>query len=38
MVEKDEFDKGPRAVFNYGHTFGHAFEVITDLRYLMAKQ
>ena len=32
MVEKDEFDKGPRAVFNYGHTFGHAFEVITEFK------
>ena len=29
MVEKDEFDKGPRAIFNYGHTFGHALEVIS---------
>ncbi|TGN18793.1 iron-containing alcohol dehydrogenase [Leptospira idonii] len=30
MVEKDEFDKGPRRVFNYGHTFGHALEALTD--------
>jgi 3-dehydroquinate synthase len=30
MVEKDEFDAGPRNIFNYGHTFGHAIESITD--------
>ena len=30
MVEKDEFDKGPRIIFNYGHTFGHALEVISN--------
>lgn len=30
MVEIDEFDQGPRNVFNYGHTFGHAIESITD--------
>lgn len=30
MVERDEFDQGPRAVFNYGHTFGHAIETATD--------
>jgi 3-dehydroquinate synthase len=29
-VERDEFDKGERIVFNYGHTFGHAIESITD--------
>lgn len=29
-VEKDEFDQGPRNVFNYGHTFGHAIETLTD--------
>jgi len=29
-VEKDEFDKGPRLVFNYGHSFGHAIESATD--------
>ena len=29
-VEKDEFDKGERLVLNYGHTFGHAIESITD--------
>ncbi|CAA6678749.1 MULTISPECIES: 3-dehydroquinate synthase [unclassified Lentimonas] len=26
MIEIDEFDKGPRCVFNYGHSFGHALE------------
>ncbi len=25
-VETDELDRGPRAVLNYGHTFGHALE------------
>jgi 3-dehydroquinate synthase len=29
MIERDEFDAGPRNVFNYGHTFGHALEVAT---------
>ncbi len=26
MVAKDELDKGPRNVLNYGHTIGHAIE------------
>lgn len=30
MVEKDEFDTNQRRVFNYGHTFGHAIESITN--------
>jgi len=30
MVERDEFDRGPRRVFNYGHTFGHALEAVTN--------
>lgn len=30
MVEIDEFDKGPRQVFNYGHSFGHALETLSD--------
>jgi 3-dehydroquinate synthase len=30
MIERDEFDAGPRNVFNYGHTFGHALEVATQ--------
>ena len=29
-IEKDEFDRGPRNIFNYGHTFGHAIEAATD--------
>ena len=29
-VEKDEFDKGDRLVFNYGHSFGHAIEAATN--------
>ncbi len=30
FAEADEFDKGPRNVMNYGHSFGHAIEVATD--------
>jgi 3-dehydroquinate synthase len=30
MVQKDEFDQKERRVFNYGHTFGHAIESITE--------
>ena len=26
MIEIDEFDEGPRNIFNYGHSFGHAIE------------
>lgn len=29
MIEIDEFDEGPRNVFNYGHSFGHAIEGFT---------
>jgi len=29
-IERDEFDKGPRQVFNYGHSFGHAIESVTQ--------
>ena len=29
-IEEDEFDRGPRNIFNYGHTFGHAIEAATD--------
>jgi 3-dehydroquinate synthase len=29
MIELDEFDEGPRNVFNYGHSFGHAIEGYT---------
>ena len=30
MIELDEFDRGPRNVMNYGHTFGHALESTSD--------
>lgn len=30
MIEIDEFDTGPRNVFNYGHSFGHALESVTQ--------
>ena len=30
LVELDEYDRGPRRVFNYGHTFGHALEAATN--------
>ncbi len=29
-IEIDEFDKNERQVFNYGHSFGHAIEALTD--------
>ena len=29
-IERDEFDQGPRNIFNYGHSFGHAIESLTD--------
>ena len=29
-IEQDEFDTGPRLVFNLGHSFGHAIEAATD--------
>lgn len=30
MIERDEFDEKERRIFNYGHTFGHAIEVISN--------
>lgn len=30
VIEIDEFDRSERNKFNYGHTFGHAIESITD--------
>jgi len=30
IVQQDERDQGQRAILNYGHTFGHALEAITD--------
>ena len=32
MVEIDEFDRKERKIFNYGHTFGHAIESITNYK------
>lgn len=29
-IETDEFDRGPRNIFNYGHSFGHALETVTN--------
>lgn len=30
VIEIDEFDTGIRHIFNYGHTFGHAIESLTE--------
>ncbi|MBR4793485.1 MAG: 3-dehydroquinate synthase [Bacteroidaceae bacterium] len=30
VVEQDEFDKGLRGLLNFGHTFGHAIEKLSD--------
>ncbi len=30
FIEKDEFDRGIRNIFNYGHSFGHAIESATQ--------
>lgn len=30
LIQVDEFDRGPRNVMNYGHSFGHAIESATD--------
>ena len=30
LVEIDEYDKNERNVFNYGHTFGHAIETVSQ--------
>ncbi len=32
IVAKDERDRGPRAILNYGHTAGHALEAATGFR------
>lgn len=31
-IERDEYDQNERLVFNYGHSFGHAIESLTDYR------
>lgn len=30
FIEKDEFDLAERRILNYGHTFGHALELVLD--------
>jgi 3-dehydroquinate synthase len=30
LIESDEFDQGTRRLYNYGHTFGHAIESLTN--------
>ena len=30
IIQQDEFDKDYRNIMNYGHTFGHAIEAVTD--------
>lgn len=32
VVSKDETEQGIRAILNYGHTFGHAIEKLTDYK------
>lgn len=32
MVEEDTRDRGRRMILNFGHTFGHAIEKLTDLK------
>ncbi len=32
IIEKDEFDRGLRLILNYGHSFGHAIEKLTNHR------
>jgi len=32
FIETDEFDKGDRRILNYGHTFGHAVEKLSDYK------
>ena len=32
FIEEDEFDRGIRNIFNYGHSFGHAIESATSYR------
>lgn len=31
-IENDEYDRGARNLLNYGHTFGHAYESVTEFR------
>jgi 3-dehydroquinate synthase len=32
LVQEDPFEKGDRALLNLGHTFGHAFELLSDFQ------
>jgi len=32
VIERDEFDRGERNLFNYGHTFGHAIESVSKYK------
>ncbi len=32
VIEIDEYDTGRRNLFNYGHTFGHAIETLSEYR------
>jgi 3-dehydroquinate synthase len=32
FIEKDEFDRSERQVLNYGHSFGHAIETLSDYK------
>ena len=32
FIEIDEFDRNERRILNYGHSFGHALETLTDYR------
>lgn len=32
VIEEDEFEKSYRKSLNYGHTFGHAFEILADYK------
>ena len=33
VVNQDEKEKGLRAILNFGHTYAHAIEIVTDYRY-----
>ena len=32
LIEADPYETGDRALLNLGHTFGHAFELLSDYR------
>lgn len=35
VVASDEFENGARADLNYGHTFGHAIEAVTEYKHFL---